>query len=169
MATWFWSIQHRQPYGNFCLVYTAQIAVWQLLFCLYSTNSCMATYVWSIQHRQLYAKFCSLDRYFCILYQIFHHHYTHYIFWYHKMPDTIDVNCFEEIYNLFVEIYTLPLNCEHILPCNNRIPLYVRWDTYFHKSFLTLCKPQLCNYLLYFSHKQHDGGYCVAETCSCHL
>jgi len=23
--------------------------------------------------------------------------------------------------------------------------------------------------LLYFSHREPDDGYCVAETCSCHL
>ena len=61
------------------------------------------------------------------------------------------------------------LYCEHILPCNNRIPLYVRWHIFFHKSFLTICNLQVQNFLSYFSHKQPDDGYCVAETCSCHL
>ena len=58
MATAVWSVQHRQMYGDFCLVCTAQTAVWQLLFGLYSTDSCMATSIWSIQHRQLYGNFC---------------------------------------------------------------------------------------------------------------
>jgi len=40
------------------LVYTAQTAVWQLLFGVYSTDSCMATAVWCIQHRQLYGNCC---------------------------------------------------------------------------------------------------------------
>ena len=58
VATCVWSIQHRQLCGNLCLVYTAQTAVWQLVFGLYSTASCMATCVWSIQHSQLYGKLC---------------------------------------------------------------------------------------------------------------
>ena len=58
MATCVWSVQNRQLYGNLCLVSTAQTAVWQLVFGLYSTDSCMATCVWSIQHRQLYGNLC---------------------------------------------------------------------------------------------------------------
>jgi len=58
MATCVCYIQHRQLYGNFCLVYTPQTAVRQLVFGLYSTYSCMATCVWSIQHRQLYGNLC---------------------------------------------------------------------------------------------------------------
>ena len=58
MASFVWSIQHRQLYGNFCLVYTAQTAVQQFLFGLYSTKSCMTTSVLSIQHKQLYVNFC---------------------------------------------------------------------------------------------------------------
>ena len=58
MATAVWCIQYRQLYGNCCLVYTAQTAVWQLLFGVYSTDSCMATAVWCIHHGELYGKCC---------------------------------------------------------------------------------------------------------------
>jgi len=73
MATDIWTVQHRQQYGNCCLVYTAQTAVWQLLlvytaqravwhllFGVYSTDSCMATAVWCIQDSKLYGKCCLL-------------------------------------------------------------------------------------------------------------
>jgi len=43
MATCVWTIQYRELYGNLCLVYKAQRDVWQLVFGLYSTESCMAT------------------------------------------------------------------------------------------------------------------------------
>ena len=58
IATSVWTVQHRKLYDNFCfvytartadcqllLIYTAQTAVWQLLFGLYSTDSCMASSV----------------------------------------------------------------------------------------------------------------------------
>jgi len=43
MANGVWSIQHRQVYGNCCLVYTAQTAVWQLLF-----SHTVQTVVWQL-------------------------------------------------------------------------------------------------------------------------
>jgi len=52
------SIQHTELYGNCCLVYTAQTAVWQLLFVLYSTESRTATAIMSVQHRELYGNCC---------------------------------------------------------------------------------------------------------------
>jgi len=58
METAVWSIQHRQLYANCSLVYKAQRAVWQLLFGLYSTDSCVVTAVLSVQHRQLHGKCC---------------------------------------------------------------------------------------------------------------
>jgi hypothetical protein len=36
-------------------------------------------------------------------------------------------------------------------------------------TFLTLCKLQVYDLLLYFSHKQSDDAYFVAETSSCNL
>jgi len=51
--------------------------------------------------------------------------------------------------------------------CNNHAPLYAR-PKYLPQTFVTICKLQVYNFLLYFSHKHPDGCY-VAETCSCHL
>ena len=108
------------------LVYTAQTALCQLLFGLYGTYSCMATSVWSIQHRELYDNFCSL--YNTFLYTVSPLHTLHIL-----IPQHISLYCtihsitithitysdttkcliqqmstfFKEIYNLFVEIYTL--------------------------------------------------------------
>jgi hypothetical protein len=42
------------------------------------------------------------------------------------------------------------------------------WDI-FHISFLTICKLQVHDFLLYFSHKQPADCYFVAETCRCLL
>jgi len=53
-----WSIHHKQLYGNLCLVCTAQTTVCQLMFGLYSTESCIPTCVRSLQHRQLYPNLC---------------------------------------------------------------------------------------------------------------
>ena len=80
---------------------------------LQSTDNCMPTSVHQVT-------------YFSVLYRTFHHHYTHYIYQYHSMPDTIEDNFFFQIFITYLLQFIHYLSyCAHFLPCNNRIPLYV--------------------------------------------
>jgi len=119
-------------------------------------------------------------------YRIYHQYRTHAILAHHlksyccpnKLPSTTTITSlahwillqislsFLKIYDFIFNFIQYLLYCERFLTCNNHIPLYVR-SRYLPIIILTICKLQVYDFLLYFSHKEPDDDYCVADTCSC--